>query len=219
MIIGINGPLGSGKNEVAKILEKNYGFKAIGFADKLKESFAALFDVTLEDIELIKNDPSARVSIKWTKKNDDHEWNYERSFTGRASLQRFGTESHRDIFGYDFWVDALIGSLTPQDNVAIYDARFNNELAKIKQYRGITVQVRRPGHEFDPTHPSEAAPNPDLIDHIIYNNSTLDWLEIAVKDLVRQEKLASPGQSDDLNNLYRLPSQLLEPSSLPLNVS
>jgi dephospho-CoA kinase len=36
MIIGINGPKGSGKNEVAKILERNYGFETVGFADKLK---------------------------------------------------------------------------------------------------------------------------------------------------------------------------------------
>jgi len=32
----------------------------------------------------------------------------EHSITGRQALQRYGTEGHRDVFGEDFWVDALL---------------------------------------------------------------------------------------------------------------
>lgn len=201
MIIGINGPIGSGKNEVAKILEETYGFKAMGFADKLKQSAAVLFGINPEKWEEIKNDPESRVTLKWGRTLDvGGEWWNEVSVSGREFLKKYGTESHRDILGYNIWVDALLGNLTAQDNVAIYDARFDNELRAIKQYRGVTIQVRRPGHEFDPSHPSETPPDPDLIDYTIHNNQGLDELKYSVMALVESEKLATPSQLDAKDN-------------------
>lgn len=215
MIIGLNGPIGSGKNTVADILVKKYGFTALGFADKLKISAANLFGIPPALWEELKNKPSARVSLEWSDNIDGFEKLREISITAREFLKRYGTEAHRDVFGYDFWVDALIGSLSPGTNYAIYDARFDNELEKIKQYGGHTIQVRRPGHEFDPTHPSEAPPNPDLIDYTILNNSDLQTLEWYVSRLVESEKLATPLPLDAKDNLFRLPLPPLVPSSSP----
>jgi len=219
MIIGINGPIGSGKNEVAKILEKNWGFKAVGFADKLKQSFAALFDIDPKELEIIKNDPEARVSLAWSNRIEDiegiAEFRSEKSITGREALKRYGTECHRNVFWHDFWIDALFHDyLTDEgdifDNLAIYDARFNNELEKIRELGGINIQVRRPGHEFDPTHPSETSPNLELIDYMVLNNETLKDLENVVNDLVRSERLVNPALLGDSNNLS--PSPSLQPA-------
>lgn len=224
MILGINGPIGSGKNEVAKILEKNWGFKAVGFADKLKESAAALFGIDPEEWNIIKNDPGARVSLTWH--HDElfdfgqvAQFAYEKSISGREFLKRYGTESHRDIFGYDFWVNALLSSLCENfgnysgvlKNFAIYDARFDNELEAIHKYGGVNIQVRRPGHNFDPSHPSEAHPEPGLIDHIVHNFGSLEDLEEKVNELVRSERLVNPALLENSDSRVPSPLQQLVP--------
>lgn len=222
MILGINGPIGSGKSTVANILEKNFGFETVGFADKLKESAAALFGIDPKDWEYIKNDPTARISLRWEGENGPRpgQWWSEVSVTGRDFLKRYGTEAHRKVFWDNFWVDVLIdreNSHLFSGNVAIYDARFDNELTRIREVGGKNIQVRRPGHEFDPSHPSEHAPDPSLIDEIIYNDSTLDWLEATVKDLVESGTLGVLRLSAPRGSLY--PSLSLPPepnSSLPI---
>ena len=47
MLIGICGLIGSGKGTVADILVRDFKFKKISFADKLKDTVAHLFDCLL----------------------------------------------------------------------------------------------------------------------------------------------------------------------------
>jgi hypothetical protein len=54
MIIGVSGKARSGKDEVANILCKTYGFKQVSFAKKLKELLITYFGVSEEDL-VIKN--------------------------------------------------------------------------------------------------------------------------------------------------------------------
>jgi deoxynucleotide monophosphate kinase-like protein len=207
MILGINGPIGSGKNEVAKILEKNWGYTPMGFADKLKESSAALFGIEPELWNFLKNDDSAKISLEYKASKEGSTFLREISISAREFLKRYGTESHRDVFGYNFWVDALLdreNSHMFSGNVAIYDARFDNELQRIREVGGKNIQVIRHGHDFDPSHPSETAPNPDLIDFTIVNSGTLKSLEYKVNYLVTKEKL----QGRDLSAY----SNILSPS-------
>jgi hypothetical protein len=104
MIIGINGPIGSGKSTVANILEKNFGFETMGFADKLKESAAALFGIDPKDWELLRMIHLARISLKWEGENGPRpgQWWSEVSVTGRDFLKLYGTEAHRKYFGIIF---------------------------------------------------------------------------------------------------------------------
>jgi hypothetical protein len=206
MIIGINGPIGSGKSTLANILKKNFGFETMGFADKLKESAAALFGIDPKDWEYIKNDPSSRISLKWEGENGPRpgQWWSEVSVTGRDFLKLYGTEAHRKIFWDNFWVDVLLdrdNSHLFSGNVAIYDARFDNELSRIREIGGKNIQVKRWGHEFDPTHPSEAPPNPDLIDYLLHNDGTLEDLEWKINALVESEKLGVLRLSEQIDNL------------------
>lgn len=104
MIIGLTGLKGSGKDTVAAYLIKEYGFERRAFADPLKRSIAALFDIEFADIEKMKNDPNSRVEII-THRDGGRE--FGKSFLFRQILQRYGTEAHGEIpeFGTDFWVD------------------------------------------------------------------------------------------------------------------
>lgn len=122
LLIGIHGVARSGKDTTAGFIQewgkfKGHGFgntfRKRGFADKLKLSVARIFypDISQEDaIEWcdkikIDEDPSNRTEI-W----EYHTWAPDRVvlITGRQLLQRYGTESHRDVFGGDFWVDQLL---------------------------------------------------------------------------------------------------------------
>ena len=50
MIIGVAGLAGSGKNAVAEILVKKYGFAMVSFADPLKRYAMEIYDFTEEQL-------------------------------------------------------------------------------------------------------------------------------------------------------------------------
>src|SRR3954469_23707179 len=108
MIVALTGFKGSGKDTVAAELIKNHGFERRSFADSLKRSAAALFNILPSEWEVLKNDDTAYVSIGHKGEPEglaSHMWSPTRELTVREFLQRYGTESHRDIFGSMFWVD------------------------------------------------------------------------------------------------------------------
>lgn len=196
MIIGLSGKKSSGKNTVGEYLERAYGFQCISFAAKLKESAAALFDIPPWVWDALKNDPSATVRLSTDSPGQVHD------MTVRTFLQRYGTEAHRDVFGDDFWVDALLGdkrqALETEDgqivgyiandkiqrnNYAVTDARFDNELRAIRQLGGKNIYIERPGTDETDTHASELKPSPDLIDVTLYNTGPLDFLYLTVDKL------------------------------------
>jgi hypothetical protein len=202
MIIGFCGKKGSGKDTAAKYLVENYGYTRVGFADNLKKSVAALFNIPIEWVDEFKDDlghslPRVEVIVdvcgsEGTSHPDHHQY----SFSWREFLQRYGTESHREVFGYDFWVDQVLPyhpmSVAGWDefvgqNLAISDARFDNEVARIRYYEGKIVEIVRP-MIVDQTdqHISEQVPTPDfrLInreDNMVNLYAALDeWMETQV---------------------------------------
>lgn len=194
MLIGINGQLGSGKDaffERVKELTKNTWSVALpgrperrAFADKLKRSTAALFGITLEFLERAKRDETILVQIRelrfgisrvrglrWTR----HIPGFERivvSQTMRVTLQRQGTEAGRDVFGKSFWVDqCLPPDLDHRDKaVFVTDARFPNEIERIRKLGGIMVRVNGPIADNGDDHPSEQRIDDELI-HVEVDNS------------------------------------------------
>ena len=51
MIIGVVGFIGSGKGTVADILQNDYGYQKISFADSLKDTVASVFSWPRELLE------------------------------------------------------------------------------------------------------------------------------------------------------------------------
>jgi Deoxynucleotide monophosphate kinase len=177
MIIGLSGEKESGKDTVAAYLVKRYEFERKAFADPLKRSVATLFNIPFKDVDALKNDKRAMVTLKTYPG-----YSVEMSF--RGFLQRYGTESHRDTFGEDFWVDITLpaGGYYPGRNIVITDVRFPNEAERVKSVGGSLVRIYRSMALTKDTHPSEQFAFE--VDHIIYNNGTLDQLWPKVEDML-----------------------------------
>lgn len=179
MIIGLTGLKGSGKDTVAAYLIKRHGFERRAFADKLKKSVAALFDIPYHEIDKMKNDPTIEIAVG--RPDDDLRTVYPmyRTLIFRELLQRFGTESHRDVFGEDFWVDHCLplGHYYIGKNIAVTDVRFQNEASRIRALDGFIVEVDRPGLDTEDQHRSEAGLPARYIDFTVLNNGTIHDLE------------------------------------------
>jgi hypothetical protein len=178
VLIGINGFMGAGKDTVGDYLVRSHGFEKKSFAGLLKESVSRLFDIPLDLIEQWKNDPQVHVEIS----HDDVTVNGYApmvSLDFRAFLQRYGTESHRDVFGYEFWVEQLFKTLDPDGDYVFCDARFQNELLAISHNDGRNIRVVRPGTGAS-NHASEVEPDPELIDAVIVNDGSIDQLHYNV---------------------------------------
>lgn len=170
MLIGVAGFKNAGKDTVGRYLVERYNFERFAFADILKKSVAALFDIPLEDIDKYKNDPQLMVAIGWENEPEkkfegqpSKMWSPMKSMTFREFLKFYGTESHRDIFGFDFWLDQVLpqpgknhqGWTTQKQfhqkqfhhnkRIVVTDVRFENEAKRIVDLVGYVVRVSRPG--------------------------------------------------------------------------
>jgi hypothetical protein len=123
VLIGLHGRRGAGKDTAYAAIHEwavGRGVRAArrGFADALKLSFARLFlpDCSLDEAvnwaETFKTEISrSKVVAEWTSGFNavgETESTIRHKISGRQALQRYGTEAHRDVFGEDFWVDALL---------------------------------------------------------------------------------------------------------------
>jgi hypothetical protein len=137
LIIGFHGQIGSGKNLAADRLEAMVKLPCIkrAFADKLKESSAALFGFSKEKWDEYKNDPDAVISF-----SVGGEIVYE--LTARQFLQRYGTEAHRSIFSDDFWVRYALADVPRDCLLLITDVRFPNELDGIHENGGVVLHMK-----------------------------------------------------------------------------
>lgn len=161
MIIGMHGRLQAGKDTAMERLARLIAPSPVvhvSYARKLKESVAALFDISLEDIENWKTDAAFLVKVGYAGEHGVYHMPF------RNFLQRYGTEAHRDVFGEDFWLDQAL-PLDRDYSDALYvvtDARFPNELKRIKDLGGTTVRIDGP-LEFSGEHRSEVAQECDFV--------------------------------------------------------
>jgi len=185
MVIGLTGKKQAGKNAVAKLLAVYSPLPVVevSYAAKLKQSVAALLGCEVDDLERWKNDPSVKIQVA--------RWPHEllACITMREFLQRYGTESHREIFGKDFWLDAALPlpelwapegapEAAEYDDAygdALYvvtDVRFPNEAERIKELGGTVVRVVGPPEVEEVTdgHASEAPLPDELVDLTLFND-------------------------------------------------
>jgi hypothetical protein len=187
-LIGISGGRGSGKDTAYGIIEEwavkqNLTSARRAFADPLKWSFARIFwpEISLED------------AIDWCEdvKQNSVVSVLDAAVTGRQALQNYGYESHRQLFGEEFWIEQVVpiknwrdkfsnnGRLT--DICVVTDVRYENEAKRIRQAGGIMWNIERDTGILD-QHSSEAGIESYLIDYTIINTD-LDGFKVQVENL------------------------------------
>ena len=166
-MIGIHGKMGSGKDTVLERMQaaRPATFQQASFAAKLKESAAALFGCTVEDLEEAKRRPKSVVMVK-----DMDTGQIGAFLTIREFLQRYGTESHRDVFGQNFWVEIAMNAALRYDRIPVFtDVRFENEALAIRERGGIIVCIIGPDEDTG-GHASEVPLPSSLVDFRIDNS-------------------------------------------------
>lgn len=193
LLIGITGQMRSGKGEIAGFIKdwasgEGLTAKERGFSDLLKWSAFRLF----------KPDCTMAEALVWQdgfKTKGEIRTNMYTVMGGREFLQRYGTESHREVFGQDFWVDSLLplddtDKLRSNFNNAtigiVSDLRFDNEAERIRELGGAVWQVERHLEQQD-AHVSEKGINPDLISCRLDNSADLIQLRLKVEDQIAAE--------------------------------
>lgn len=188
MIVGLTGLKGSGKDTVGAYLVKDHQFERLAFADPLKKSVAALLDIPYSQIDRMKNNPHAvltlavKQSVYVSGAPTANMVSEQKNITMRQFLQRYGTEAHRELFGTDFWIDLTlpVQGYYPGRAIVVTDVRFDNEAARVRQLGGVVWAVERDGLPSGDTHASEIIDFP--IDYVVKNNGTFDELFAGVEE-------------------------------------
>lgn len=145
MIIGLVGFAGSGKGTVSDILVERHDFCKLSFADAVKDATSAIFGWSRD---LLEGDTDE--SRKFREKQDDF-WSARLGykFTPRIAMQKMGTESGREVFHQNIWVDVVEQRIQYkrewqfEDDFVIADVRFPNEIEAIRKWGGVIVRVVR----------------------------------------------------------------------------
>ena len=178
MLVGLCGGIAAGKDttyeRTLELYGREYCVDRLGYADKMKDSVAALFGITKSFIELEKRNPQTVVVLS-SPVADGHGnvGSEEIVLTFREFLQRYGTEAHRDIFNDLFWVNSTL----PMDFdhsgkiVMITDARFESELQRIVDLGGVNIYIKNDSSATlsEAQHSSETSINMDLVSYTIDN--------------------------------------------------
>lgn len=154
MIIGLGNKARQGKDEIASILSREYGFLVVHFADPLKLECAQAWGWNEHHKNIMAHQaiPSMRGGLL------DKNGKFHR-FGDNSLLQFWG--SFRRAEDKDYWVKAAFRNLH-SDKIVVADLRHLNEAEYIKSRGGLTVRVQRVmnGCQFisndrDPSHQSE----------------------------------------------------------------
>jgi hypothetical protein len=166
-IIGIHGPKGVGKDTLADVFVREFGYKKIGFADALYEEVAEAFGVSITFLRNreTKESPSHRLVLYRCLDPDfvagmraihGPSGLLREPRSPRWLLEQWGTE-YRRVQAEDYWVDKMwekLGNCTAP--AVIPDVRFPNEIGLINDYRGLLIRLARDGFEFGGEHESDS---------------------------------------------------------------
>jgi hypothetical protein len=159
MIIGLTGYARVGKDTVANILVKDFGFTRIAFADPIRD--------LLFEMNPLVNGVRVQDMVKEV----------------RRLLQNLGVGA-RNLFGPTFWVDQAMRKIyDPDKNFVITDVRFINEADWLRVNGGYIWRVKRDGVVAINTHVSEHEMANYPEDLTLINEGSIDQLS----DLITEQ--------------------------------
>lgn len=192
-IIAFNGKKRSGKDYNAKLLKEKledngYSVAIISFAYPIKDIIAKTFNISVDDVELYKNESDEYgLEIKVYPNNQPS--GVIKYIDMREILQRFGTEAMKPYFGKAVWANLTYNKIEEMgcDYSIIPDFRFPEE------YREdiITVKVKNDVIDNSSTdsHSSENSLNDFNFNYIIDNTGYCDTnsqLEKLIENLIME---------------------------------
>lgn len=191
IVIGLHGRAGSGKDTVAEILRgqlilEGYYPVVLRFSQPLKQVAKLVFGLSDAEVETEEGKASSPPQCY--------------GFTIRQIQQLIGSDMFRDLIHQDIWVDRLkqrifqtirgeydkadvfvnhhfVNSFT-QFVFIVPDVRFENEIAAVREFKNVIVEVDRPGNVSSATgtnHISEKDLR-HLVDFVIPNTGTIEDL-------------------------------------------
>lgn len=166
MIIGISGPIKSGKDLVGDIISERFGgnIERKSFGNKLKEIVAIMIGCTREDLDS-QEFKATPIGEEWVNfkigrlnfltyeeaKKAAYEFDVAEDkikkyyLTPRDLLQRVGTEGARRVVHPNVWCLALFRDYdaSKKQDWLITDVRFNNEKDIVEQNGGLNIRIKR----------------------------------------------------------------------------
>jgi len=179
-ILGICGYAQTGKDSVAEIAARRFGFKRYSFAQPLKDACAVLFDW---GPEWFTGEGKAQRDPRW-------------GITPREALQLLGTEYGQvDLqripefaakTGRLMWVRRAFETMWEMRDtrVVISDLRFSHEAEEVHAQGGQVIRINRRGVGPRNLHESEIAVDSVEPDAVINNDGSLSSLEDSVLTVV-----------------------------------
>jgi hypothetical protein len=171
IIIGLTGFANSGKDSASEAFFASDA-DVFAFAKPLKDAAQILFNLNHE--QLYNFEDKEKLDIRWNT-------------TPRQIMQLLG-DILRNKFGLDFFLINMENRIKNSDKklIIITDTRFSNEAEFIKKINGKIIQIVRPGANttVHNNHESEQGISPELIDHIIINDGTIQELQLKFKMII-----------------------------------
>ena len=175
ILIGLSGAAHSGKDTVADMLVKDYGFTKMAFADSLKEMIQQHYGFKTEEL-----------------------WTDYKTEEVRRILQGTG-ELIKNLEGDSFWIHRLQDKMMYKSmisgwipRIVISDVRFENEKNFIEGCSvGITIGIDRPDNEpveYNPKHVSERGLRD--FDYVVINRGGITELGENIDEIMRNEDIS-----------------------------
>lgn len=187
-IVGLSGFARAGKDETARVLVEEFGFKQVAFADKLRDMIYALNPiVAVKDYNEVAFGKPTQKPIYLQEVINVYGWGfYKETEYGpeiRRLLQRLGTEAGRQTLWDSIWIDAALTGFDDDARLVVSDARFFNEFDAVRERGGEIWRVNRAGIGPANDHASEMeAINYPHFAVTINNDGTLEELRETVRN-------------------------------------
>ncbi|MGW2398491.1 deoxynucleotide monophosphate kinase family protein [Kitasatospora sp. NPDC001664] len=182
--VALIGRARSGKDTVAAILRRDYGFTRVALADPLKDMALAVDPVI--GLELLGMNAPAPLHLRtaverygWERVKDEYP-------EARRFLQRLGSEGIREHVDRDFWIRRCLRTAAAAPGpVVVTDVRFANEAVHLVRNGFKVWFIDRGGPDGE--HPSERleAKHADLT---IDNRTTLAALECQIHTAMKENR-------------------------------
>ena len=182
-VIAIIGKKRVGKDTASDFLCDKLGGTKIALASPIKETLCDMYNISLEQLDLYKNEQFGFVATKTDYDNGNYETGV--STTWRSMLQKLG-DWYKKVFGLDFFMRMWHQkSLDIDGPIIVPDVRLKEEQEWLLRHTDpIFVKITRDiPSDKDSTHRTETESDSLGYDVLIENNGTIEELYKKLDDI------------------------------------